>query len=56
VTETADIGYYRPVFSINETSWWQHRPANGRDSERPPPPLTPAHKAGETPAGAEFRP
>ncbi len=55
VTETADIGYYRPVFSINETSWWQHRPASERDAERPPALLTPAQKADETPAGADPR-
>jgi predicted transglutaminase-like cysteine proteinase len=26
VTETARVQHYRPVFSINESFWWHHRP------------------------------
>lgn len=24
VTQTKDVNYYRPIYSINETSWWRH--------------------------------
>jgi predicted transglutaminase-like cysteine proteinase len=28
VKETVDVRHYQPVFSINETAWWHHRPDN----------------------------
>ncbi len=56
VHETADVWHYRPVFSINETSWWHHRPDNAADRRRRPASISSPSKLDATPAAAEPSP
>ncbi len=51
INETTEVRHYRPVFSINETSWWHHRPA---DHGRRPATVPGARKLNATPAAAEL--
>jgi len=53
VNETTEIRHYRPVFSINETSWWHHRPNNPPSPGRRPLPADNTLKLDATPAAAD---
>jgi predicted transglutaminase-like cysteine proteinase len=53
INETVDIRHYRPVFSINETSWWHHR------ASAPATALRTTDGSGSlnaTPTAAEYHP
>lgn len=56
VNETAEVRHYRPVFSINETSWWHHQPDNPSNTGRRPIPINSTLKLEATPAAADPHP
>jgi len=56
VNETTEVRHYRPVFSINETSWWHHQPDNLTNPRRRPVPINSSLKLEATPAAAESYP
>lgn len=54
VNETAEVSHYRPVFSINETSWWHHLPdTSPNPGRRLTTPMDSTMKLDATPAAAE---
>ncbi len=55
VNETVEVEHYRPVFSINETSWWHHLPDNSRSQGRRKIARSNPLQLDATPAAAEHR-